>query len=356
MKQVSKWWKAQTAAGGSPCLVVESWLGAEKLATLPVVAKSWRLEDDAESKTPGRVTFQVPNTAEWRPRSHDHPLACFGQQLHVSIGLQQPNTTIIETVPVGVYRLDSPDISGETITVTGRGLLTLVEDSRLLAPISPAQVTRSALVTQLLQGIIPVSIQVHDCDAPACTEESDRFGLLLDVLESWPAQIRIDANGVGVVSPPWDDHNSGEPLTTITDEMIVMDSLVLDQLEPGPNAYRVSSIPEGATAAMHAIATIDDGPMRWGGPYGYRVATYSSPLLQGDQAVLSSVARAMCERSRRRTFAYRVKIIPTYDVEIGDVIAIRSDSSGVFTVGRVINLRHTSASSELKIAALGEAM
>ena len=350
MIQVSEFWHTQTTQGGTPRLVVESWLGAEQLATLPIVAGSWRVEHDSETTTPGAVSFQVPNTPDWRPTEPGHPLADYGQQLRCSIGWDRADGTA-ELVPLAVLRLAKATPAGDTITVTGEGLLKTVEDAKFLYPFSGSG-SRVDLVNRLLQGILPVVIEVPQASAPACFEEQDRLKVLLDVVDSWPARLWVDDQGTARVSPTWDDAIPGDPVASI--EIIQRHGVTLDRDTPGPNAYRVSTIPEGDTEALWSVATINDGPMTYGGPYGYRVGYYSSPLLPNNRTSLFEVATRMCQRSRRRTDAITVQTPPRYELEIGDVVRLDAPAADLTNVlGRITGWAHTAQGSQFKIAKLG---
>lgn len=353
MKQVSEFWHQQAAQGGTPRLVVEAWLGAEQLATLPIVAGSWRVENDSETTTPGSVSLQVPNTPEWRPAEPGHPLADYGQQLRCSVGWDRADGTA-ELVPLAVLRLAKAQPAGDTITVTGEGLLKTVEDAQFLYPFSGSG-ARAALVETLLQGILPVIVDddVPARTAPACFEERERLKVLLDVVESWPARLWIDEQGTARVSVQWDDLTPGDPVAAI--DVIQRHGVTLDRDTPGPNAYRVSTIPEGDTEALWSVATINSGPMAYGGPYGYRIGHYSSPLLPNNRTALYEVAVRMCERSARRTDAITIQTPPRYELEIGDLVTVNAPAADLTNVlGRITGWAHTAQGSQFKIANLGK--
>lgn len=354
MRLVSEWWHRRNRLGGTPHLKIESWLGAEYLGTLPVVSGSWRIEDDAEQRLPGRLTLQIPNLSEWRPVNPADSLADYGQQLRCQIGWQHPDGTV-EAQPAGVFRVVSALPAAGTITVTGTGLLSTVDEARFLYPFTTDATTRATLTGRLLQGILPFVIEVPDKPAAACSEDQDRLQMLLDVVESWPARLWIDASGVARISPAWDDDTPGTPVATLAEgDTIQSGSVTLDPGEPGPNAYRVTNIPEGDVESVWAAATITDGPMRYGGPYGHRVSYYASPLLSDDPAALASVARAMLARSARRSNALSVTSTPRWEIEVGDIVTVDAPSVGVHTLGRVTAAAHTAGSSEFKLARLRE--
>lgn len=352
MRTVSDWWLARNKTGATPRLIAESWLGADYLGTVPVVPGSWRFEDDSEQQIPGAVSLQVPNQPEWRPAHPTDPLADYGQVLRCAVGWEHTDGTI-ETQPAGVFRITSAQPAGSSITVSGVGLLAAVDEARFLYPFSTDATTRAGLTSRLLQGLLPVIIEVPDRPAAACSEDQDRLSLLRDVVDSWPARLWIDSSGIARVSPAWDDDAPGAPVAGLSEgDTIIRNGVTIDPGEPGPNAYRVSNIPEGDVEAVWAVATISEGPMRYGGPYGYRVNYYSSPLLSADPAALAEVARTMCARAARRTLALTVRSTPRWEIEVGDVVTVDAPSVGVAALGRVVRAAHTSISSEFKIARL----
>ena len=94
--------------------------------------------------------------------------------------------------------------------------------------------------------------------------------------------------------------------------------------------------------------------MTYGGPYGYRVGYYSSPLLPNNRTSLFEVATRMCQRSRRRTDAITVQTPPRYELEIGDVVRLDAPAADLTNVlGRITSWAHTAQGSQFKIAKLG---
>ncbi|MFC2757832.1 DUF5047 domain-containing protein [Propionibacterium acidifaciens] len=355
MWPVSQWWKDRQTQGGTIIFRAESWLGSSYLGELPVIEGSWRVENDSTQKTPGAVSFEVPNTPEWRPTSPDHPLADYGQQVRVSAGYQATDGAT-ELVPLGAYRLERPIASGATITVKGSGLLASVDAAKLMYPFTAGGQTRAWVAGQLLAGIMPLIVDAKDEGCPSILIEEDRLQGLLDLCDAWGTRLWVDGQGAARISPKWDDATPGGPVAEITGGpggTLKTEGITLDpDTTGGFNAYKVATVPQGDEPEIFEVATIADGPMRWGGPYGYRTATYSSQLLTGDRDRLREIAAQMCQRSARRVDAYKVAAAPTYSVEIGDIIRVASTAYGVDLTGRVTGWAHTRDESKLTVSYL----
>ncbi len=358
MKTVSSWFADRAVQGGTIRCLVEAWLGPNLLATLPVVPGSWHVGFDSSQQIPGDFSCQVPALPEWRPKDPAHPLAAFGQQLRVSIGWQRPDGGI-EYVKAGNFRTKPTQQAGSTLTVSGEGLLVNVDDAKLLSPWQSVDpwMPRSDAVIQLLRGILPVVIDpaVSSSVMSNVVEDEDRLKLILDICDGWPVRLWVDEQGTARILPAWDDDNPGDPVAEIRDGKggtLLREGISLTPSVQGPNGYRVENVPEGDEAAASWTSTVTSGPMRWGGPYGYRGSIYKSATLPSDHGQLQQVSQQLCARSARRTDTMEVKTTPRPEIEVGDIVHIASQADGVDTTGRVTALTHTSTASTFTVSSL----
>lgn len=339
MRPASSTYAAAVRRGGTSTVTVTAWLGDQYLAEVPVVLGSWEVTDAEDDATPGTIRFQVPNTPEWRPTAPDHPLGWYGQTVQLRAGYGA------ETLPLGVYRLDRPTITDETIDVTGRGLMCRVEDARFLEPWKATGLTRAGAVRRLLAGILPVAfVGVVDEALPEVVEDRERLDALQAVLEGWPARVHVDDSGVAVITPPFDDLRPGAPLLDFVDGP----AGTIESVDPSAdgadegvfNGYSVSTQPDATTAQMTESWVMLDGPMRWGGPYGYRPGFFSSGFLTASRARLRTIAETMTRRAVRRQDAVSFQAAPDYRAQIGDVVRVRDSRVGVDMVGRLTRITH----------------
>lgn len=318
---------------------VTSWLGAEPLGEVPVVLGSWEIIDAEDEQVPGEIRFDVPNNPEWRPVGNDHPLARFGQQVQIRVGIVVRGEP--ELLNMGRFRITEVNPDGEVISVTAQGLLVNVERARFLAPYTvKSGTTRQAAIQRMLQGILPVAFDVPDETMPTGTWERERIDALQEIVQAWPARIWVDDTGVAVVSEPWPDAIS---VADVEYTFAAGANLLAVNPSPTPerdfNGYVVSTVPEGDEAPVTGQYLLPFGPMAWGGPYGFNPGFYASPVLPPDANRLAAIAKTMTERSRRRNDTVDVSALPDPRVTVGTTAWIRSPEYEA--LGRITRVQHT---------------
>ncbi|PKQ20189.1 MAG: hypothetical protein CVT66_06295 [Actinobacteria bacterium HGW-Actinobacteria-6] len=320
-------------------LQLTSWLGGTALGKIPVVAGSWKVTNQAGVQVPGTIEFSVPAVPEWIPTTDRHPLAAMGQRVWAQVDQGDGLRTW------GWFRLNRPKLSGPVVQCSGVGLLREVERFRFPTSMQVAVGTsRSQLVRDLLAGIMPVVISgVADSATSALiTWEESRISALWEVLESWPARGEVREQVLWVL-PAWNDASPGDPTVSLVDGVggsLVDLEPVVDDSDPY-NGYVVSTVPSGEEAAVVRMWTMPDGPMAWGGPYGYNPGFHSSPLNPADPTKLLAIAESMTRRevSAGRTVTFIAR--PSLRAEVGQVARVRSTRKGVSGVGRITALELT---------------
>lgn len=334
---------ARAALSGQERLVIEvtAWLGGRYLGNVPIVSDSWQVSDTADVTVPGGVEFDVPNLPQWRPLAPTHPLAAYGQRYRVRVGFGDTLVTW------GWYRANRSVPSGPTISASGKGLLHELERARFTRPLQTTSgQTRSQVMATLCRGIMPLHIapSLPNPVVPVTTWDEDRLAAAWEVVESWPARMSVDDAGVIVVEPAWSDTRAGAPVGELVDGpggLLVDLDAAGDPDEDAFNAYVVANVPEGEAAPVVAVWTMPDGPMRWGGPYGYHPGFFSSPLNPADPAKLLAIGERMTRRQVGRQGRWKFTALPDPRFEVGDVVRLRHRAQGVDTTVRVINLTLT---------------
>jgi hypothetical protein len=72
--------------------------------------------------------------------------------------------------------------------------------------------------------------------------------------------------------------------------------------------------------SVRSLATLADGPLAWGGPYGRKVLFYSSPLLTS--ATVAAAAQTRLRGLQGRTRKITAEIAPDPSIEPGDHVRI----------------------------------
>lgn len=336
------WTDSDIATGGLLAVEVTSWLDGELLGVVPVVAGSWKITDTAGVTVPGSVEFSVPATDEWRPLTAGHPLASFGQRYRVRVGYGDQLTAW------GWYRATRPSQEGAVVQCGGVGPLRDVERARFTRPYQTASgQTWRAVLTDLLRGILPVTFDdtaPADAAQPVTTWEEDRLGAVWEIVEARSARLSVDDTGTAVVSAAWDDTTPGDPVAQIVDGAggtLVELSPDGDSDEDPPNGYVCSTVPDGDVEPITEVWTMPDGPMRWGGPYGFNPQFFASPLNPSDRMQLRGIAERMTRRAVAQQTRLGFRTIPDPRLEVGDVVYVRSARHQVDGLARVTNLALT---------------
>ncbi|SOD80163.1 hypothetical protein SAMN06272781_6899 [Streptomyces sp. 1222.2] len=304
----------------------ESWLAGELLADdIPIAGGG---EDrDTSLAVPERVTLTVPRRdrgVEWDPISPDHPLAAFGQQLRISYGVDVGGST--EWIDRGWFLTSSAETDGDTVNVQLEGLLSLIDEAKLVAPFQPSG-TLASTVRSLVEPALTVEFDgtLIDRSVPVGMQwDEDRMGALSEVLDAWPAVPRVTEDGFLRIEP-LDD--TGDPVLAITDGA-------------GGTVVRWqgASSRDGAFTVVVARGENSDGdqiqgvaydrsgnsPLRADGPFSPLPVPYifSSPLLttvaQCRAAATATLTRLRRTASRRLT----VTMVPHPGLITGDVISV----------------------------------
>lgn len=319
---------------------VESWRNGDLLADNVPVATGTE-EADRANRVPELVTLTVPRTADgvrWDPgRDQLHPLASNGQQLHVKLGVGTAGGGK-EYFQRGVFLIDTTETDGDTVTVTCKNLLALVDEARLVSPFQP-----SGTLGSTLRGLIEPGLTVDLTDAPADRSvpttginwDEDRLGAALELLDAWAADAAVNEGGqLQVVSA----------LTAVTSVATLTDGA-------GGTVIRANgaSTRNGGFNVVIARGTASDGGQLLGSAFDlvsnraypggwspYAVPYfYASPLLTTlDQC--NAAASTILRRLLRTAGAeYTVTMRPNPTLQLGDGVTLVTDEfTGLCTIER----------------------
>ena len=300
---------------------VESWLGSEYLGQVPVEdgSVSW----DASQQVQGSLSLTVPRAGavegqdwrDWDPVDPTHPLACFGQVLHVSLTIGSLIGGGWWTVPLGRFLITSVEPGLSTVRVTGKSLLQRLEEDRLTQPMAPDPAGSMASELRRLVGsrmglIIDPALRDYPC--PSMTWGESRIDAVYEIARAWPAVVREGGDGILYVSPPTPDPTS-RPKFRLSDGdggtvVGVAASVSRDKIYNRVVA-RGQENTDGGSPSFQAIADQMIGPMRVDGPYGVVPRFFSSPLITS-VAQAKETAEAMLADAVRKKVKIPVEHAP----------------------------------------------
>lgn len=327
---------------------IESWRGDELLADdIPIDTASE--ETDRTLRVPERVTLSVPRTdrgVSWAPVGVDHPLAANGQRLRVQLGIDVAGAT--EWIQRGWVVIESAETRGDTVSVVAVGLLSLIDEARLVSPYQPT----GSLVTTL-RGLVEPALTVvvdaglTDRNVPSgINYDEDRLGAVLELLDAWPADARITEDGYLLATAPT---QSTTPVLTLTDGA-------------GGTVITASgsSTREGAANVVVARGTAADGGQVQGVAYDYSGGPksvdspfnplpvpyfYSSPLLTTVGECIAAAQTVLDRIKRQTSIELSVDMVPHPGLQVGDVVSVTTDDyDGLLCTVEQLTLPYTAGS------------
>lgn len=308
-----------------------SWLAGQLLADeVPIAAGS---EDgDRSLSVPERVILTVPKRSagvDWTPTTDEHPLAANGQTLQVSLGVgkgldgvewfQRAELLIVETTE-----------QDETVTVTCAGLLALVDEAKFVAAFQP-----SGLITQTLRALLEPAVTVDLTAAPADRSvpvstinwDSDRLGAVYELLDAWPADLRMHAQGYAQIVEDVAPTVAVRSFTNGTGGTVVT-AAGTSTRDGGFNVVVATGYAADGSE-VRGVAYVTDGPWAYGAgpanplpvPFGY-----ASPLLTTNAQCTAAAATVLRRKMRQAVLRrYTITCPPDPTLQLGDAVAITTE-------------------------------
>lgn len=299
---------------------VESWRGDELLDDdVPVSAGAE--ETDRSLRVPERVTLIVPRRyrgVSYAPTADDSPLAANGQRLRVLLGVAARNDET-EWLQRGEFVIQDAQLSGDVVNVTAAGLLSLIDEARLVSPYQPTGTIGSTL-RGLLEPALTVDLTAapSDRNVPSTINfDEDRLQAALDLLDAWAADGHVAADGVFTVTAAG---QSTTPQLVISDQTTAARVAGESSRDGGYNVV-VARGTASDGGVVQGVAYETSGPKAYGGPFNPLPVPFffPSPLLT-TTAQCQAAAVTVLERKRRASARrFRVEMVIDPTVQAGDV-------------------------------------
>lgn len=324
---------------------VQSWLGDTLLSDdVPVAAGSE--ETDRGLRVPERITLTVPRRAngiDWTPVADAHPLAANGQRLHVELGVDiGPGQT--EWLPRGWFVIQDSAADDDSVTVNAVGLLTLVDEARLVSPFQP-----SGTLVSTLRGLVEPALTVvvdaalTDRAVPAnINYDEDRLQAALDLIDAWPADAYVTEDGYLSVVPA---DVSLVPVLTLTDGVggTVVTATGSSTRDGGFNAVVARGTATDGTQ-VQGVAYLATGPKAYGGQFNPLPTPffYSSPLLTTVAQCGKAAGTVLARLQRTSAQAFTVTMVPDPRVQAGDTVSVTTGNyTGLLCSVEALRLPYT---------------
>lgn len=318
----------------------ESWKDGELLdGDIPVTAGTQTTD----------VTLNVPETAAltvpalYRGTSYvpgndrDHPLACWGQKLHLSVGLDIGGG-MIEWIGREWHYITETDKLGDAVTVTASGLLGLILEADFVAPVPPVCAGNQQTFGTMLRKMVEPAIHVDFTNAPTdrlipigTVWEDSRLDSLNELLTMWPADVYVDTDGMLQVIPVADTTVSSLSLT---------DGIGGTAMKWSSKISREGAascvVARGITAAgvdVQAVVYDTDtkSPTQYGGPFNALPVpyVYTSSLLTTAAECRTSASATMALRKRQGARRLNTSAVPHLALQARDAIIATSEDNRV---------------------------
>lgn len=337
----------------------EVWYGGD-LLTDEVPVDGGSEEQDITLNIPERVSLTVPAVVDgrsWEPFEEQSPLAANGQQIRVDLGVELRGGDV-EWLNRGYTLITSSSSDGRSVSVQAQGLLTLIEEARLIVPFEPTGTIKST-IRDLIEPALGTRWHglLTDRDVPKGMQwDDDRIGALMEVLDAWPADAAVDTDGLLQVFPPPNERD-GDPVWEFSDGR---DGTVVEWASSSSRdgAFNVV-VAEGEDADGNRITgTVYDtdslSPQRLGSPFSPMPIPhrYSSPLLETVAQCRAGAAATLKRLRRGSGRQITITCVPHPGLEKGDIVAVTAPSLGL-DQARVVVDRFTLpyAPAEMQIAA-----
>jgi hypothetical protein len=314
---------------------VESWQGETLLADeIPV--ESGTLEIDRDAGIPERVNFVVPRIDReysWDPtHNNNHPLAPFGQQVRVNIGIElksapKPEDRVIEWLQLGWFVIRETEVVGDSVMVEAVGLLYLIEEARFTAPYQPAG-TFVSLIRNLIEPTLTADIDAALVDRAVPSFggafDLERLDGINEVLDAWPADAYITSEGLLAVIP---DADSSSSVATLTDGIngTVIKWTGKTSRADGFNIVVARGQKSDGTV-IQGVAQDEDSssPFYYSGSFNQLPVPffYFSPLLTTVSQCQAAANTVLARKKRDAAKRLEAEIVPNFSLQVRDRVTV----------------------------------
>ncbi|MFI6249054.1 DUF5047 domain-containing protein [Streptomyces sp. NPDC051016] len=307
----------------------ESWLGGE------LITDSIPISDGSESRdrslaVPEQISLTVPRRDrgfDWDPGADPtHPLAAYGQQLRIDYGVQLGTHT--EWINRGWFLITETETDGDTVTVSCQGLLTLIDEAKLVAPFQPG--TSDTLASTARALVEPALTCVFDgalIDRAASSSmqwDSDRMEGLSDIASAWAADYFVTEDGLLLWEPVTDD---GDPVLDITDG--TGGTVIQWQADTSRDGAFNVVVSQGEDSSGNQIQGVaydldPNSPFMYGGAFNPLAVPYTeqSPLLTTIAQCRTAAAATLLRLRRANGRRLGVTMTPHPGLMTGDILSV----------------------------------
>lgn len=271
------------------------------------------------------------------PTDPSHPLAFYGQEISVYWSLHYVGGTV-ETIPVGVFRIDEPSGSllgdGE-VRVAGVSREAFVADARFVLARTLSGPSAQSLIAELIHEVLPqvevVASASLDARVPPTTFEEDRWGAIATIAAGIGAVVHTDPRGRFIIAdaPTVDT----PPVWTVAagrGGVLVTADTSSSRADVRNAVVLRGGSPSSDSPPVQAVEYDDDptSPTRWGDPhagaFGMAPEIVDVPTVT-TYTQARAAAAAQLGRLTGAASSMDITTIPNAALEAGDVLDVVPD-------------------------------
>lgn len=258
-------------------------------------------------------------------------------------GLNTANGT--EWVSLGWFRIDTSDPKenwvaytdptnprvaprwvqrGTKVSVQGSDRMARLDDARFLAPETPESLASVITeVKRLARDIVPIADLSGFSDAPipaSLAYQTSRVQAIQDLADVLDLVARINPDGLLTLAPK---SPTGDAVWTVevgSQGQIVDWGRKLDRAKIYNAVVSSGTTSEGVP--VQGIALEEEGPFRWGGPFGRVPFGHSSPLINSEAAAQADAATRLERLASERVVPITVSCVMNAALELDDIAGV----------------------------------
>lgn len=347
---------ASTVRGSHEVVTIaDLWYGGQLLVSnLHVTGGSVQIDDDADIRTTAKINVADP-WGRLLPVADDMTrLSVYGHEIHLRQGVTLAGGRV-EYVNLGWLRVQNVQVTERFRTTSGKWTsggaelevealdrMARVDDYRLLSPDQPkAGATCLGEIKRLTAGIVPRAAWPAITDPAVPTSivyDESRLDAIVALATAADVKIYIDRDGylqirqrAAAAAADWT--LTGDPaggLTGIVAEWSrdAVYNAVVARGEAATDAAPVQGI---------AYETTASSPTRWGGPFGWVPAFYSSPVITTQAQANAAAATRLQTYLTGRDRVVTVECVPNPAAEPGRTVVTVTTPRESFT-GRLVTM------------------
>ena len=277
------------------------------------------------------------------PTRWDSPLACYGSELHVRAGIVIPGGGT-EMFSLGWYRIDSFDSQewwrpyatpdgaqiwtpqGVQVSNEASDRMSTLSDARFLAPTAPTSLASVLAEIRLLcRGIVDVEdfTSIADAAIPkSITYEDSRVDAIQALAGVLGMTASMSPNGALQLTSSQASGPAVWAVSVADDEA----ARLLSWSRKGDRAGLYNAVVTTGTNAagnpIQGVAQENNGPLRFGGPFGQVPYARNNPLLTTDIAATRDASTTLARVAGDQAVVIPVTCPPNAALLLGDVIDV----------------------------------